>query len=155
MDIHCVNCKEPWDVDTVRHEEIIEVLGTVGTLGLPLWATAVGALIKSGQMDVPILGKTGHQLLREHWHGGTYEDLEEPGIRAAFKQCGWEFGDNVLVVLKCPSCPKDGMGVLEMRNKSQLRRDVTQALAEVLGDDLDGLASELSDFDIFYREHDE
>jgi hypothetical protein len=55
---------------------------------------------------------------------------------------GWQFGRNRLVVLHCPCCPKDGSG---LPNASE-RAAITKELAELLGEDVDGLASTLEDF---------
>jgi hypothetical protein len=73
------------------------------------------------------------------------EDQEEaePGSLAAE---GWEFGSSRLVVIRCPSCPKDGTGLPDAAGRSQ----ATQVVADLLGDDEDGLASTLEDFDLFF-----
>jgi hypothetical protein len=55
---------------------------------------------------------------------------------------GWCFGTSRLVVLHCPCCPKDGSGVPD----AEERKQATQAIADLLGDDEDGLASTLEDF---------
>lgn len=57
---------------------------------------------------------------------------------------GWKFGRSRLVVLQCPCCPTDG-GRLP---GAEERAAITQELADVLGDDEDGLASTLEDFDL-------
>ena len=55
---------------------------------------------------------------------------------------GWKFGRSRLAVLHCPCCPKDGTGRPDAREREQITRE----LAELLGDDEDGLASTLEDF---------
>lgn len=55
---------------------------------------------------------------------------------------GWTFGQNRLVVLRCPVCPKDGPGLPD----AQERTAVVTEIAAVLGDDEDGLAATLEDF---------
>lgn len=57
---------------------------------------------------------------------------------------GWKFGRNRLVVLHCPGCPKDGSSLPDAPD----RAEITEMLAELLGDDQDGLASTLEDFDL-------
>ena len=71
--------------------------------------------------------------LRHELDGETPEMLADDG---------WQFGHNRLVVMHCPSCPKDGSG---LPNAGE-RAAVVNELAQVLGDDLDGLAATLEDF---------
>jgi hypothetical protein len=55
---------------------------------------------------------------------------------------GWRFGTSRLVVLHCPCCPKDGVALPDAEDRKQ----ATQQIAELLGDDEDDLASALEDF---------
>ena len=55
---------------------------------------------------------------------------------------GWKFGSSRLVVLHCPCCPKDGTGRPDAKERSRIVQD----LAQLMGDDEDGLASTLEDF---------
>ena len=55
---------------------------------------------------------------------------------------GWRFGRNRLVVLHCPCCPKDGRHLPDAKERKQ----AVQEIAQLLGDDEDGLASTLEDF---------
>lgn len=57
---------------------------------------------------------------------------------------GWQFGRNRLVVLHCPCCPEDGTRLLDANDRAA----ITQELAALFGDDEDGLASTLEDFDL-------
>ena len=57
---------------------------------------------------------------------------------------GWKFGSSRLVVLHCPCCPEDGNRLLD----ADERAAITQELATLLGDDEDGLASTLEDFNL-------
>jgi hypothetical protein len=62
-----------------------------------------------------------------------------PRYRQKFKAAGWQFGLSILDVQHCPCCPKD----------AQINPDqaaAKAALAEILGDDEDGLAAEFEDF---------
>ena len=59
--------------------------------------------------------------------------------RAEFKAAGWEFGQSVINVIRCPSCPKDAQPDLE-------RLATKQALEELMGDDEDGLAATFEDY---------
>lgn len=57
---------------------------------------------------------------------------------------GWEFGQNRLVVLRCSACPKDGSGLPD----ADMRVEIVSELAALLGDDEDGLAATLEDFNL-------
>lgn len=89
MDVHCCNCREPWDQYFLRHE----------------------------------LAEESPTSLSEE---------------------GWKFGHNRLVVLHCPACPRSGSGLPD----SQERSEIVEELAQLLGDDEDGLAATLEDFDL-------
>jgi hypothetical protein len=52
---------------------------------------------------------------------------------------GWEFGQSVVNIVRCPSCPKDA--------KPDTGKVHTKAaLEELLGDDEDGLAATFEDY---------
>lgn len=57
---------------------------------------------------------------------------------------GWTFGRTTLDVRRCPCCDANGGD----RENSDYD-DMADALHEVLGDDLDAIESEMSDFDQF------
>ena len=59
--------------------------------------------------------------------------------REAFKAVGWEFGQGVINVIRCPACPKDARPDPE-------RLQTKAALEELLGDDEDGLAAAFEDY---------
>jgi len=62
-----------------------------------------------------------------------------PRYRAEFRAVGWEFGNGVINVIRCPCCPKDA--------KPNPERAATKAaLEELLGDDEDGLAATFEDY---------
>ena len=54
--------------------------------------------------------------------------------RDAFRAAGWEFGQTLTNVVRCPCCPKDATPTPE-------RVHIKAALEEALGEDEDGLAS--------------
>ena len=60
-------------------------------------------------------------------------------FRREFKAVGWEFGQGVINVIRCPSCPKDAKPDPE-------RLQTKAALEELLGDDEDGLAATYEDY---------
>lgn len=72
--------------------------------------------------------------LRHDLADSTAEDLASEG---------WEFGSNRLVILHCPCCPP-ATGLPDAKERSAIVQD----LADLLGDDEDGLASTLNDFDL-------
>jgi hypothetical protein len=49
------------------------------------------------------------------------------------------------VILKCPSCPKDGSKP-NLDEKTKMNLEAAAVLGEILGDDIDGYAAELEDF---------
>ncbi len=59
--------------------------------------------------------------------------------REKFRTAGWEFGQGVINVIRCPSCPKD--------TKPDTDRVHTKAaLEDLLGYDEDGLAATFEDY---------
>ena len=59
--------------------------------------------------------------------------------RNEFRAAGWEFGQSVINVIRCPGCPKDA--------KPNPERLATKAAIEgLLGDDEDGLAATFEDY---------
>lgn len=79
MDLICVNCGEPWDMDHVLHEEP--------------------------------------------------ESFERKGG----------------VIKHCPCCPNDGSAP-ELDTDKQAKLEIIETLGEIMGDDVDGFASELEDY---------
>lgn len=64
-----------------------------------------------------------------------------PSERDALRTTGFEFGNSILVVKHCPCC-----GSKEYRaSNGVLRKMISEELAIILGDDLDGLEAELDD----------
>jgi len=59
--------------------------------------------------------------------------------RKEFRAAGWEFGQSIINVVRCPGCPKDAKPDLE-------RVQTKAALEELMGDDEDGLAATFEDF---------
>jgi hypothetical protein len=62
-----------------------------------------------------------------------------PRYREKFKAAGWEFGQSIMNVIRCPCCPKDAKPDPE-------RLQTKAALEGLLGDDEDGLAATFEDF---------
>ena len=60
-------------------------------------------------------------------------------FREKFREAGYEFGPSILVVMRCPCCPK---GAKPDPDKAALKTE----LAGLLGDDEDVLAATLEDF---------
>jgi len=61
-----------------------------------------------------------------------------PRYRAEFRAAGWEFGQGVINVIRCPCCPDDTQPDAE-------RARIKAELEAVLGDDEDGLAAMFED----------
>ena len=59
--------------------------------------------------------------------------------RREFKAVGWEFGQSVVNVIRCPCCPKDA-------KPNQERVHTKAAIEELFGDDEDGLAATFEDY---------
>ena len=59
--------------------------------------------------------------------------------RKEFRAAGWEFGQSIINVIRCPSCPKDA-------KPNQERVQTKTALEELLGEDEDGLAATFEDY---------
>jgi hypothetical protein len=60
-------------------------------------------------------------------------------FRGKFAAAGYEFGPSILILLRCPACPKSAKPDPE---KAAIKAE----LANLLGDDEDGLAATLEDF---------
>jgi hypothetical protein len=59
--------------------------------------------------------------------------------RKEFRAAGWEFGQSVINVTRCPACPKEA-------KPNQERVQTKAALEQLLGDDEDGLAATFEDY---------
>lgn len=95
-----------------------------------------------------------HHMLHDEIHETSLSEVDietwlaldpsqrlQPKYREAFAALGWKFGNNILNILQCPYCKNENTEiaphVLEARS----------ALEDVLGNDVDGLAVMLEDFD--------
>jgi len=68
--------------------------------------------------------------------------LSAKPVEEALKAAGYEFaGSNYAALLHCPCCPKDS------KTDSQ-RSEVVSALAEIYGDDVDGMAADMEDLSL-------
>ena len=59
--------------------------------------------------------------------------------RQAFREVGYEFGQGVINVVRCPACPKDAQ-------PDPGRVETKAGLEELMGDDEDGLAATFEDY---------
>jgi hypothetical protein len=59
--------------------------------------------------------------------------------REKFKAAGWEFGQSIMNVIRCPCCPPGAKPDPE-------RLGTKQELGQMLGDDEDGLAATFEDY---------
>ena len=74
----------------------------------------------------------------EAWRTLSRGEKLSERYRAEFRAVGWEFGQSVINVIRCPACPKDAKPDPE-------RTALKAALEEMLGDDEDGLAATFED----------
>lgn len=75
---------------------------------------------------------------RENWGRLPPADRLNSQTRAAFAAAGWQFGRTLLHVIRCPSCRPDDMPDPSLAV-------LKSTIEEILGDDLDGIASEFTD----------
>ena len=59
--------------------------------------------------------------------------------RPEFRSAGWEFGQSVINVVRCPCCP-------DVARPDPERVQTKAALEDLLGDDEDGLAATFEDY---------
>ena len=75
----------------------------------------------------------------EAWRSLSAKLRLSPRYREKFKAAGWQFGDSVFDVRRCPCCSE---GAKSDPEKSAIKSDIVDAL----GDDEDGIAGTLEDF---------
>ena len=68
--------------------------------------------------------------------------LKSP-YREAFQKAGYVFGNSILSLRRCPSCPKDAV-------ENTGKTEAVDILADMLGDDEDGLAAMLEDYESIF-----
>ena len=74
----------------------------------------------------------------EAWSALPAAQQLAPPYRAAFRAAGWEFGQTVFNVVRCPCCPANAQ-------PDPARAAIKAALEDVLGGDPDGLAATFAD----------
>ena len=79
------------------------------------------------------------ESVKEKWDGKL-----TPKVLKAFEANGWKFLGSLYAIQQCPGC-KDQ----KPTKASKARAEMASVLADVLGDDADGLVSELSDLEDF------
>ena len=89
MDVPCLNCHEPWDIDELRHE-LAHELPEVKSIDLS---------------DMP--EKVKRDYVESLWHAGDFSKMVlADHFREVLKEQGWKFGPTTVVVLRCPACKK-------------------------------------------------
>lgn len=73
------------------------------------------------------------------WGSLPRADKLSARYREEFRAAGWEFGQSVINVIRCPCCPPDAQ-------PNPDRVQTKAALEELLGDDEDGLAATFEDY---------
>jgi hypothetical protein len=77
----------------------------------------------------------------ESWRQLPQNQKLIPRYREKLLAAGWEFGNSVINVIRCPCCPRDARPDPE---KAALKA----ALEDILGDDEDGLAATFEDLNL-------
>lgn len=75
----------------------------------------------------------------EAWQALPRAEKLSSRYRKEFEAVGWQFGQSVINVIRCPACPKDAKPNPE-------RLQTKAALEQLLGDDEDGLAATFEDY---------
>lgn len=75
----------------------------------------------------------------ERWRSLLRAEKLTERYRNEFQAVGWEFGQGVINVVRCPCCPKGAQPIPD-------RVHTKAALEELLGDDEDGLAATFEDY---------
>lgn len=75
------------------------------------------------------------------WRSLPQKEKLNDRYRDEFHAAGWDFGKSVLNVLRCPACPPGALADAEAVA-------IKSALEDVLGDDEDGLAAMLEDYNL-------
>jgi len=75
----------------------------------------------------------------EAWRSLPRDQKLSDRYRTEFRAAGWEFGQTVINVIRCPCCPKGAKPPEE-------RLETKAALEELLGGDEDGLAATFEDY---------
>lgn len=75
----------------------------------------------------------------EAWRSLPRAEKLSEHYRNEFRAVGWEFGQGVINVIRCPGCPKNAQ-------PNPARVQTKAALEELLGDDEDGLAATYEDY---------
>ena len=130
MDMKCRKCREPWDWWHIRDEVLKE-------------QTLYKKMEKDGGYVVD-KGKAWHPM----------EILREPilstklGIPPLTKEqmeakSSWQFGPGPYI-LQCPACIGKE---IELSENQRVEQDIESALADVLGNDIDGLMTEMEDLE--------
>jgi len=120
MDIHCATCREPWDHYHMREDEIWEIWDGIDDSPTHL-------------MCKKFLADPRRTLTKE--------------IREALSEKGWEFGATIYSILRCCCCASnEAHNGPDDNEKIEYRKEARLLLEELLGDDHDGLISEINTF---------
>ena len=77
----------------------------------------------------------------EAWQSLPHARKLTDRYREKFRAAGYEFGQSVINVIRCPACPKDA-------KPDPDRLQTKAALEQMLGDDEDGLAATFEDYQL-------
>ncbi len=126
MDVYCATCQEPWDHHHMLHD-----------IAWDVW---------DGSED-----SSSHLLVRKFLEGpkASIPKLLREDLKESY---GWVFGRTVVCILRCACCEAqegdpdfeaDDPEIIEERKQLRLQYE------ELLGDDLDGIISQMTSIDRF------
>lgn len=132
MDMNCRKCREPWDWWHVR-DTVLELQ--------PLYMKIQmhGGYIKEDGADGP------YEILPTFVLMGRNQ---KRSLKEMQRLADWQFGPGPYI-LQCPAC----IGTkVKLTEKQEFRSEVESAMADVLGDDIDGMMAEMEDLDFLLGE---
>jgi len=135
MDMYCRKCREPWDWFYIR-DEVLE-----------------------DQQLYEKMEKSGGYVAEDEWEN---YDPQARAMRSLTKSrsakimtdkeaqeiSSWQFSPGPHI-LQCPACIGEKV---ELTDKQKERSSIESAMADILGDDIDGMMAEMEDFDAFFGE---
>lgn len=119
MRVTCATCGEPWETDHLLFE-------AAGDIGDRYGGETAASQIAEMEGGLQTALREGTKLCPPHM------------IREGMEKLGWQFGVGAMSVHRCPCCPSE---TPTHRGRSAAH----DAIADLLGDDIDGAASMLEE----------
>lgn len=117
MDVYCATCLEPWDHHHMLHDMVWDV-----------W---------DGEED-----SSSHLMVKKFLNSDRTKIAKS--LREALQEEGWVFGKAVVTIMECPCC---NGGFDDSDEAIKERKGLRLQCEELLGNDLDGLISQLNTVD--------